>query len=156
VTTNNPVLGHTSIAPPVATSKLIFCTIPALNPATTINSPGRTRDYGRARIAPGTLGARCRLSCPSSILTIHLMRAVREVRVSEDSRFFGRSQPLRVIPSPHSATWMSLRSTRIGRRSALSPTRLRRWLQLDIQSPCGAFAPSAHVYRRQCRSCSAR
>src|SRR5260221_9456832 len=32
VTTNNPVLGHTSIAPRVATSKLIFCTIPALNP----------------------------------------------------------------------------------------------------------------------------
>jgi hypothetical protein len=32
VTTNNPVLGHASIAPRVATSKLIFCTIPALNP----------------------------------------------------------------------------------------------------------------------------
>jgi hypothetical protein len=31
-TTNNPVLGHTSIAPRVATSKLIFCTIPTLNP----------------------------------------------------------------------------------------------------------------------------
>src|SRR5258708_9945326 len=31
-TTNNPVLGHTSIAPRVSTSKLIFCTIPGLNP----------------------------------------------------------------------------------------------------------------------------
>src|SRR5258708_17705449 len=31
-TTNTPVLGHTSTAPRVSTSKLIFCTIPGLNP----------------------------------------------------------------------------------------------------------------------------
>jgi hypothetical protein len=67
VTTNNPVLGHTSIAPRVAISKLIFGTIPPLNPPQQLahrNELGirmrnwlRTIYKGASTIGAGTRGA---------------------------------------------------------------------------------------------------